>query len=83
MVDDLANPLSIPWDPSEMVIVAFVPPNITVSETDISFHMEKVSTWESNSMKITTITNKNIVSFNPLNYSYAPEPWMNVIFTFL
>jgi hypothetical protein len=33
-------------------------------------------------MKVTTIKNKNIVSLNPLNYSYVYEPWMNVIFTF-
>jgi hypothetical protein len=44
-VDDLANLLSIPWDPSEMVIVDFVPTNVTVSEGNISFQMEEVSTW--------------------------------------
>jgi hypothetical protein len=33
-------------------------------------------------MKVAPITNKNIVSFNPFNYSYSSEPWMNVVFTF-
>jgi hypothetical protein len=33
-------------------------------------------------MKVTTITNKNIVSFNPFNYSSSSKPWTNVVFAF-
>jgi hypothetical protein len=44
-VYDLENLLSILWDPSEMVIVAFVPPNFTFSKRNISFHVKKMMTW--------------------------------------
>jgi hypothetical protein len=68
MVDNLANLLSILWDPSEMVIVVLVPPNITVNETDMSLHhgigVHKGGQFDESNH----IVKRNIVSFNPFNY---------------
>jgi hypothetical protein len=68
-VDNLAYFLCIPWDPSKVIIIALVPPNISAGAANITLHVEYVSTQQANSMEVTTVTDKNDMHFNPFNHS--------------
>jgi hypothetical protein len=64
-----------------MISIAFVPPNITVSQENLVLCVEYVSTQQANLMEVTTITDKNVMFFDLFHHSYSSEPWMNIIFT--
>jgi transposase InsO family protein len=123
-----------------MVVIAFVPPNVTVCKADFTLQVELVNnygikkknstpfnpqsngiiervhltlndslrtseidgremdekdpwgpflssaayairstSWQTNPVKVTTTTDKNIMSFNPCHQFYSSEPWMHIV----
>jgi hypothetical protein len=65
MVDNLADFLCIPWDPSKVIIVALVSMNFTMGQENFTLDLKYMSARQASSIKVTTVADKNIMSFNP------------------